>query len=709
MPRRAGPSEAAIAAQARARAAAQPARLPDDEARALEAEMAAVAPQPVPDMRKKRSKTAGPADSDTPEPRAKRASMTQLDVAPWPRESPIAILGFNQQKFHFLDVMGQHIALGSKFEAGEITALFGGEIGFLDQHYPQWTKGDPPTLSGFNQVKVRRAIIAAAQLRGFFNPEGRIHGIGAHPGEDGALILHCGDTLWVAGAKGFDPGSVQAPYAARPGRVGRLLFPLGDSIDPPSPPGQAANRAECWRLMIEVFGSWRFKTTQTIEIEGEDVNISAWMIFCWTMMAKVCGAVTARASLWITGPSGAGKSELQKAMKRAIGDGWLLDADNMTEAWVTQKLQQDRLAVLYDEAEESEQNEAYMANILTLAKLAFDGKKKGRGSSDGKPVTTMIYTAMQFGSVNIPELKPEQRNRMCIIEIERFPAGTPVYEPSRLLDGIAPRLQRRILEQWPRMKDMQARYAREMAVHGWTGREQSAYCPMLAAGDLLLFDGNPQPGDDRVKTIVRAIQPLRDSSRSNVEDHPQLAAHHLASTLLPSQGGKAAETVAQWIIRAATEFLTNAAAFNPKTVSRVLESHGMRLVNLTDDHDKGTGQGGIVDLKQLRDENGNGLGMVAVAGPANQGMKAIFKASDMFRNGKWMQALSRLEHACTDADGNPDGRVRKSIVNKRTRLGGSKSFAVVLVPIEALIDMEELDAAIAQERLNRQNAVGGGR
>jgi hypothetical protein len=703
-----GPSKAALDGKARAVAASQPERLPDDQAEALAAAMAAVAPQPVPDMRKKRGAPAGPADGEAPEPKRKRASMTQLDVPTWPREAPIAILGFNAQKFHFLDVMGQHIALGSKFEAGEITALFGGEIGFLDEHYPQWTKGDPPTLSGFNQVKVRRAIIAAAQLRGFFNPEGRIHGIGAHPGDDGSLILHCGNTLYVAGAKGFDPGSLQAPYEARPGRVGRLLFPLGDNIDPPAPPGQAASRAECWKLMIEVFGSWRFKTTRTIDLEGEEVNISAWMIFCWTMMAKVCGAVSARATLWITGPSGAGKSELQKAMKRAIGDGWLLDADNMTEAWVTQKLQQDRLAVLYDEAEESEQNEAYMANILTLAKLAFDGKKKGRGSSDGKPVTTMIYTAMQFGSVNIPELKPEQRNRMCIIEIERFPEGGAVYEPSALLEGIAPRLQRRILEQWPRMKDMQALYAREMAVHGWTGREQSAYCPMLAAGDLLLFDGNPQPGDARVSAIVRAIQPLRDSSRSSVEDHPQLAAHHLASTLLPSPGGKAAETVAQWIIRAATEFLTHDHAFNPKTISRVLESHGMRLVNLREDHEKGTGQGGLVDLAQLRDDNGNGLGMVAVAGPANQGMKAIFKSSDMFRNGKWMQALSRLEHACTDAEGNPDGRVRKAITNKRAKLGGSKAFAVVLVPIEALIDMDELDAAIKQVRLDQSHAGGGG-
>ena len=630
------------------------------------------------------------ADQGRPEPRRSDESRV-LEVKPLPADCPVVPLGLLGKEYYFLDVLGQLLALGTKFDAGDLTALFGAQIGFLDEHYTQWGRGEPPKPNGFNQVKARRALINACQKLGIFNPVGRVHGLGSHRGDHGELILHCGDTIYVSGQKAIDGKKVLPPRPKKPGRVGKLLFPLKETILHPAEAKKAATRAEMWSLLCEHFDSWLWASPHRITLEGKSVNIFAWMTFGWVMMAKLCGAVAARAPLWITGPSGAGKSVLHVSLGQIMGEGWALQAKNMTEAYVTQTLQQDRLAVLFDEAERSEQNKDYLANILTLAKLAFDGSKKGRGSSDGKATTTQIFAAMQFSSVLLPPLKPEERNRMVIVEINPFPDGT-IHHPHPLLPTIAPRAQSLLLHAWPRFDATLAAYVQAMAARNWNGREQTTYATVLACGDLALFDDVPDAMTGRVPQIVAAIEPMLVRSRNDVEDHPELCIGHLGSSLLPSSGGKPQESVAQWIIRAVADMVDSC---SPSPVERNLQSHGMRLVNLVEGHEAGNGQGGMKPLFRI-EEHGLPLGFLAVAGKTNAGMLQIFRNSPLFADGAWMQALQRLE---LKSEGPNGPMVRKAYGNKRARFGSGPATTCVLIPLEAIVGLKDMRAAIRAKKI----------
>lgn len=624
----------------------------------------------------------------------------RLDVKPLAADCPVSPLGVTGQKFHFLDVLGQFITLSAKFEKGETSALFGSQIGWLDEEYPQFSKDGKPT--GFNQTLVQRALQSACHAKGLFNPEGRLRGLGSHRGDAGELILHCGDELAVAGARTLSRETIRAPHWVKPGKIGRWIFPRYEDIPHPSEKARQATRADLWTLLVDHFEGWRWKTPHRICLDREDVSVFGWLIFAWGCMASVCGAMDMRPPLWITGPSGAGKSVLHKSLAKMIGEGWAIVSRDPTAAGITQTLGQNRLAVLFDEAEESSQNHSYLANILTLAKLAFDGGTKMRGSPDGKAISTQIFTAMQFSSVMLPNLKPEERNRMVIVEIEKFPPGL-IYTPHPLLEGIAPRLRSRLLHQWVRFDRTREAYLQSMAAHHWNGREQDAFASLLAMGDLALFDDVPDLETARVHVIVRAIDPLLVRSRDEVEDHPDQCIDHLASSLLPSQAGKPQETVAQWIIKGVCEMVNAHETTRCNgPVDRHLQAHGMKLVNLTEGHDQGNGQGGMVPLHMLHGPNEptQGLGFLAVAGATNEGMRALFKNSELFA-GKWMQALGRLEHKVADASGQPTGGVRKAVNGKRMRFGGGKPTATVLVPLEAIVGMEDMIEAVDMDRRSR--------
>jgi hypothetical protein len=103
-------------------------RGPDPSSLDVAAEIAAAAAgsQEAPDM------TDGFDDRDAP--------GDAFDVKEIPSDCPIQPLGFLAQKFYFLDFAGQLIQLGSEFRKGELMALFGLRMGWLEAFWPQWKK-----------------------------------------------------------------------------------------------------------------------------------------------------------------------------------------------------------------------------------------------------------------------------------------------------------------------------------------------------------------------------------------------------------------------------------------------------------------------------------------------------------------------------------------------------------------------------------------
>jgi ABC-type lipoprotein export system ATPase subunit len=78
-------------------------------------------------------------------------------------------------------------------------------------------------------------------------------------------------------------------------------------------------------------------------------------MFCWIAAALLGGALRIRPHGWIVGPSGAGKTTLQNFLQELMGD-WGVFTEDATEAGVRQLLDQDTLAVMFDEIEAEEDN-----------------------------------------------------------------------------------------------------------------------------------------------------------------------------------------------------------------------------------------------------------------------------------------------------------------------------------------------------------------
>lgn len=624
-----------------------------------------------------------------------------LDVMPIGKDCPIVPLGVNGKTYYFLDELRQLIETSTKFDKGELTALFGQQVGWVDANFPMYNDKGEPKKNQFNQSTAQRALIIACQRKGLFDARDCVRGKGSHRGTLGELILHCGDQLLIAGEMSPTQRKVQPPHWRETGLHGELIFPTGKKIQHPNK--GAATPKEMWTLLVDHFNSWNWVGPRRVELLGESCNIHAYLVFSWTMLAKVCGAVGFRPSLWVTGPTSAGKTGVHETLRDHIGKGWSLTSKDMTASWASQTLGHDRIPVLFDEAEPSAQTSAYHEQILQLAKLAYDGSSKGRGGADGKATTTEIHSCFQFSSVMVPPMKPEDRNRMIVVEVDKFPEGTPPYVQPEMVETLGPKATTRLAEQWHRFPETLKAYRGAMMGRNWSAREANTYGTVLAVGDLVLFDDvpdQPVPGDDgdsRIPHLLDCIEPMLVSSRAEGEDHPELCIKHLNSQRLPGVPGQQQETVAQWIIKAMVESVYPTPG---RPVDRKLQSHGLKTVSLAEDHAKGNGQSGMTRLQGWQ------TGYLAIAGKTNQGVADLFKGSG-FTHGGWARALERLKHKVLNDDGEEIGIIPAER-NKRARFGGGAVEACVLVPLMALVGKEDVEEALKAETDRRIDQASTG-
>lgn len=600
------------------------------------------------------------------------AAADDFDVKALPDDAPIAALGFLKQKFYFLDFDCQLIELGSEFRKGELMALFGTRMGWLDDYWPQWKKvgekmGDDGAMvpvfakdkdKGFNQAQAQRGLIMSCSRRGLFDPKGKVRGRGAHRGGDGELVLHCGDYVIVGGRKGVK-GRDRGASGHKPGLVGGYVYPRLSPL--PRPDEHPASAATCQQILVHL-ESWNWARGR----------IAAYLLFCWIAAACMGGALKNRPGCWIVGPSGAGKTTLQEYMRLLIGD-WGVFTEDATEAGVRQLLDQDTLAVMFDEIEAEADNHEVVSKIIRLMRLAYSGASSLRGSADHQAKQFVARSCFLFSSIHHHEMPAQDRNRMAILKLSKFPADTPKFIIPELTKEWGDQLRRRLLLQWPRFDATLATYQAEMLRQGYTGREQDTYGTLLACGDLLLNDAAPPDsinaalngdGGDRVHAFVRSLGGLVDAARSEAEDSTERCLKHLASHRLPASAGAAQETVSRWLQK---HLIALHKKFDGKPTRLKLGSHGLRVVHLAEGHE--SGQGGLVeafdaDHKRVRM-------FVAIANKTNKGVEEIF-AGSMWAKGVWQQSLSLADGAWH---------------NKKSRFGGGPAEGCVLVPLDALIDV----------------------
>lgn len=602
----------------------------------------AAAPQAAPDMR-------APSDTDN--------AGDGYDEVILPDGCPITPLGFLKKTNFFLDFAGQLIDYGSEFRKGEIMMLFGPKMRWLEKQrqFIQWkevktARGEPPQFEpdGFNQKKVQEALIHACTAKGLFDPTGKVRGRGAHKGNNGEIILHCGDAVLIGGRVGANRRALK-PKTFDTGLIGDMVFPTAPALKRPA---DVAAPDKVAQSIIDLFTKWNWQGGW----------IDAYLVYCWTMTAMVGGALKWRPHIWLNGPSGAGKTTLQQLIRSILGD-WTLHTEDATEAGLRQLLAQDTIAVMFDEIEPDEHNAQAHTKIVKLARLASSGGDALRGGQDHKSHSFRAASCFLFSSIHHHELPAQDRNRMAIVKLSKFPPKSVMPDIPIMLDLWGDQLRRRMVDQWHRFDATLAAYQAEMLRQGYAGREQDTYGTLLACGDLALYNDVPDglslaDDADRCAGMVAQLARMLDAAKGEAEDTSERCIRHLTSYRLKAHQAHE-EAVGRWVHRAVVAILMR--EDGSRAARDKLVTYGLKLVHLSE---KGACDAYLDPQVQPI--------YLAVANKSHQSMLEIYHGS-MWGGGVWVQALAMLPGAIADG--------------RKVRFDGAPTRSV-LVPIDEVIDVE---------------------
>lgn len=600
---------------------------------------------------------------------ARRRGSEEPELPMLPADCPIVCLGKRKQKYYFLDELGELIELAAdKVAQKGIISLFGRRADKLREYWPRFRQQPDefgqPVVNGWKVDVASELLMAACATEGVFDPIAKVRGRGAHLGEDGSLILHCGDMVLVGEApERDDPDRPGERLEARPrrwhhpGLIDDFVYPTGPSGQRPANEPVSTEWAE---KLLALVGCWRWKRP-----------IDAVLVVGFIMAAMAGGALRWRPHVWITGDSATGKSTLQELLERMF-DGSLLQSADATEAGIRQILNQDTLPVALDEAEAEDGSTGRMNALVKLARIASSGGQGVRGGADHQGHTFSIKSSFLFSSVLMPPMLPQDRNRLAILELMPLDrtAKPPVLDPS-WLRACGRAFRRRLVDHWPRFAATLIDYRAMLAEVGHGGRSADQFGALLACADLALYDfGGSEDDDDARRAWTQALAADLLIERADEMSNADRCVNWIASSSLPSMGGEAPADVGIWIMKA-LDSDTHAKARDR------LGAAGMRVVQRVVKDDKTTTGDPAVFIKlPIKDAQVIGELFLAVAS-AHRGLDPLFKDTPWQgragATGGWGQALRRVPGA---------------IAGEKVRIGG-KAQNATLVPLELFSQLDE--------------------
>jgi hypothetical protein len=360
------------------------------------------------------------------------------------------------------------------------------------------------------------------------------------------------------------------------------------------------------------------------------------------------------------GSSATGKSTLQLALQYLF-DGAALHTADATEASLRQLLKQQTLPVFFDELEASEDNRRGKG-VIALARLASSGGEIFRGGQDHEGHAFKAKTCFLFSSILIPPALQQDRNRLAILELEKIPTSADAVElDPEALRELGRRIRRRLIDQWPRLEALLAKYRSALADVGHGGRSQDQFGALLAVADLLLYD---TADDELIEETAGwlAADTLAEKSMELADEEEAVA--KLSSTPIKGRGGDEPEPVAR-LIRTAL------APEGDKARER-LETYGLRIVELKEDVDE-TGKVTIGAGKPSSAKPAAEL-YLAIANSHTQ-LETLFERS-RWSEGTWAQAFGRIDGA------------KKRI---KVRFAGDKGRWSTLIPLSSIVELEVVD------------------
>ena len=556
---------------------------------------------------------------------------------PW--DSPVTALGVDGRMFYFLNVRGQFMPLQDK-DIGRlaIIGMFGGDD-YLRVKWPKYDKSGKHVIN-FDHGAIGTVLIATCNDKGIWTPEDNVRGVGTWAEDDGTLVMHCGDMLYLSDG-----------LKIATGLRGRMLYPAASPQ--PHPEKAAAGPGGPAQALLDKLKSWNWA-------RGE---LDAMLHLGWIGNAILGAAPEWRAIEWVTGGSGTGKSTLMKLTRWVFGPRSMITSEDATPAGIKHKTKNSSLPVSIDELESEGKNDR-AREITKLARIASSGGESLRGSPGGDAMAFTARNAFQFSSIVIPSLPQQDKNRMAILALEPVEwegaARKREREPGEDLDAeiddivdeedsilgsktewarIGRQLRGRILAEWARYKKTFRAYRKALEAQGHNARGCDQFGALGAAYDLLMFDGDAELAS---RASVWAAQlpaaSLAETSGYSAS-HEACLAHLLGATLESWRGGSK-ESVARLLRNARQE--REESLGNDRASVQVLEQVGIKV------------------YRDKRDTDGRAW-WIAIS-HTNPGLARIFHGTDWGglpgAPGAWAQMMGRLNGAVSKIASNKPLRLR---------------------------------------------------
>jgi hypothetical protein len=530
----------------------------------------------------------------------------QMSVPQTPEDAgPVRPLGHNGGIYFYLSKAGEIRRLADKdHKRLQILSLFDGDDEWLIEHCPAYTKDGDVRPGAWNHESAAKRLIRLAARQGIFDPNTPVRGPGVWRTDKGRLVVHVGDAIATLDA--------EACHSLADGVASLDWQHAGQVIDS----GLYAATARCQRPAKQAAGrAAGRKLLDGLRLWCYDNPLSADLILGFLGSAYLGGAPSWRVHLLLSAQGGSGKTWLMNLFDAALG-GMGAYANDSTEAGLRQALTGETRVLLIDEAEGDEGSQGKVEGVIRLLRLMSSGAGANvmRGSAGGRAQTFQVTGCAVMAAILPPPLKPQDRARICVINVLRPPSGKTTARAAekaaaaiKTARQLAAGLRLRAIAGWPRYLETFDLYRSGLVVRGVSGRNADTLATVLAGRDLLLQDSVPDA--DSIDADLELFAPFMASAdESEDEGEGQQCLTHLYTSSIDRWHGGERSTVGELIM------------------------------------DRRNDQLGRVGLKLVKIDEGGGLLI------ANQhvGLARIFEGSK-WSDGRWTTALRYLDGATPSA------------------------------------------------------------
>jgi hypothetical protein len=421
-------------------------------------------------------------------------------------ECPYEPLGADGEMCWVQQASGHVRGIRPKDLSRNMMVMVCGNEKWLERKYPKFRRGKP--VAGFAADTAVNQLIDACHTLGFWSQDQHVRGVGAWLGEDGDLVLHRGDHLFVKGKRaplGRHGEFVYVPDRALP------TLPLRDKLD-----GTATAGSDLL-ARLDTF-QWR---------RG---SFDAYLMFCWICAANVGGALPFRPHVWVTGEFGQGKSTLQLLLSTVFGAPGLLSVTDATAAGIWQTIQFRSVPIGCDEMEpQSEGSRA--ANVVNFARQASTGGHVVRGTGSHTAAEFTIRSAFCCSSIIVPPMPSQDLSRFALLDLASVgPSRARAPFDLDRLERIGAALTLRLASRFDFMvKEAIPAYRAALTGAGFPARAADMYSALFGCGAVGLHDSIEEM---RVDAFIEGHQVKRILGEAVALQTPEwrrMVAHLLSS------------------------------------------------------------------------------------------------------------------------------------------------------------------------------------